>query len=87
MQTQETSEQPKTAVGSTDWLDAGYLGLLAALEMWLWWKTGFSWIVLVYGFVCACRGSQLSHMRNEGVWKRLWGKASNEVLSNGGRTP
>jgi len=59
-------------VSTTDWLDAGVLVLLFIGEMWLWWITGLSWIVLTYGFICAVRGSQLSSMRKDGVWKRIW---------------
>lgn len=61
-----------------DWLDAGYLGLIFTVELWLWGTTGLSWLVLTCGFICAVRGGKLSRMRNEGLWKRLLGKASNQ---------
>ena len=54
-----------------DWFDFGYLAILVIIEGLIWWYTGFSSLILTYGFICALRGTQISRMRNEGTWKRL----------------
>lgn len=44
----------ESEIQTTGWTVA--LAICFVLEMLIWWKLNFSPWVLLYGFVCACRG-------------------------------
>ena len=74
--TRITNDAPRQV---EDWYDLGLLVILVVIEIIIWGMTGFSSLVLFYGFICAIRGLQLNRMRKEGIWKRLKDRLSQKL--------